>query len=183
MNTLKNKENVILGYQKQIEGYNVLIYAMEYCKKFIKTFDNKVLNKRLLTAISKDFTDNNVRFTLGELYSGSETMVLSIFLCGSYRYYQLNGKMCGTQYINCDTADFKIVTNQDNRIQADETIKVINERIDYLSKQTEKYRNAIVNYDRYVEMNKELIQYIKAYRENVNQLHQISNLPYIYNYD
>lgn len=180
MNTLENKENVIRECQKQMEAYKLLQQTMEYCKKFIEDFDNKILNKRLLTAITKDFTDKDICFALGELYQGSGQMLVTIFLCGDYRCYKVNTvNMNYTHYIDYDKADFKVITNQENRIKAEETINVINERINYLSKQIDKYNDAIINYDKYVEMNNELLQYIKKYKENVNQLHQIKNLPYV----
>lgn len=142
-----NKDYFIAEKLQTIKVNNVLIDTLNSIIPVIEKFNNKVYNKRLITAFQKIGPDKDIHYSM-------KNDRIEIYCLGDLRMVK-------------DTVWLYIHFNKEGKIDAGKTIEVVNNLIVRCNNYIESYKDCIENYDAYIKLNNELIQVIKSYKEKV----------------
>lgn len=148
-----DKENFISQHKKDIKDLNILIQAFNEIKPIILSFDNKVYNKRLKTALDTVVSDKYV--------------ILNTVLSFPHVYIGYNNRNK-----NINHWFFKVIVKEQNidaniRIDASKTIAEINKEIGTMQKLVEDKKVWINNADLYEAETEKIMNAIKAYKKIV----------------
>lgn len=148
-----SKEVFVLKTKQQILVYNTFIEEIKAVMPIVQKFDQKVLTKRLITAIEK--VANKVRFSL----VGAS---LRLTIQGELRYVKGGG------YIEYDSHDIDLNVNKLGwKLNSAESCEAMQNTIDYLSKCIKEYQSCIDNYDENVNKRFEIEKMIEEYQKSV----------------
>lgn len=149
------KDRVIARNKQQNKVYELIIKAYETMIPIIEKFDNKQCNVKITRAICEEISDS---FYLSKVSNNRVEFGFN----GNERLITLNEKFIG--YVDNTSDRFDIVTNENNKVIASETIKVINRNIGYIKTWIEKYDYMINNYDKIIEASE---KFEKAFNEYI----------------
>lgn len=154
-----NKDYFIAERRQTIKVNNIMIDTLNSIIPVITKFDNKVYNKRLVTALKTVVTCNDIHFIQNndrvDLYAGGDLRMVN----------DSEKRFLG--YLGKDTIWLYIHFNKEGKIDAEKTIEVVNNVIDRLNNDIVDCIDCVENYDTYIKINNELIQVIKSYKEKV----------------
>lgn len=153
MRYYNHKEEILETANSKIKGTERLIVALEFLKNEIVLFDNKVFNKRVTNIINKkhkeiykwDYNDHN-----------------------SYASFHIEYNTTINVYINYDTETYVSIDLNDNRIQADSTVKNIDEKIKSLNNRKEKLMNIDEKMlDEFIEKKEKIESLVRDFNKNI----------------
>lgn len=153
MRYYNHKEEILETVNSKIKGIEKLIVALEFLKNEIVLFDNKVFNKRVTNIINKkhkeiykwDYNDHN-----------------------SYASFHIEYNTTINVYINYNTETYVSIDLNDNRIQADSTVKNIDEKIKSLNNRKEKLMNIDEKMlDEFIERKEKIESLVRDFDKNV----------------
>lgn len=153
------KSEFIAEKLQVIKVKKIVIDTLNSIIPTIEKFDNKVYNKRLITAFQKVSPNKDISFVIKndkvELYCNNDLRM----------FYDEQGRYLG--YISRDIEWLYIHFNKEGKIDGTETINVANNVISRLNNEIMEYQNCIADYDTYMALNDDIIKAIKNYRDKV----------------
>lgn len=147
-----NKENFIIRQKQDIRNLQILIQAFNEIKPIIQSFDNKVYNKRLKTALDTVIVDKYV--ILDTVLSYPQVFIhFDKQNNGIFKWY------------------FKVFVKEqvdaNVRVDANKTIAEINKEISTMKQLVEDKKVWLANADLYEQKTNEILQAIKEYKRTV----------------
>lgn len=148
-----NKEKFIIRQKQDIRNLQILIQVFNEIKPIIQSFDNKVYNKRLKTALDTVIVDKYV--ILDTVLSYPQVFI--------HFDKQNNGifKWYFKAFVKEQTVDANV------RIDAIKTIAEIDKEISTMKQLVEDKKVWLANADIYEQKEKEILQAIKEYKRTV----------------
>lgn len=176
------KAEFIRKCEQQIKVYECFVKCMPYVKDIIKSFDNKVLNKRLVSALNEKISEEikqGTKFYLSPCYSSDYT-TLTLSNYSELRDVYITNEDGSKKFIgyvdNYLNSLNLYVNNLNNRIDSQKTIEYIDKFLTpYLFNNIAIYKDCINNYDYYISENAKLDKFITEYKNKVPYImqHQI----------
>lgn len=154
-----DKEYFIAEKKQLIKVNELFIDTLNSIIPVITKFDNKVYNKRLITAFQKVGTDKDIHYSM-------KNDRVEIYCLGDLRMVK-DSKDRFLGHLNRDTVWLYIHFNKDSKIDSEKTIDIVNNLIVRCNNYINSYKDCIENYDTYIKRNNEFIQAIKEYKESV----------------
>ena len=151
---LIRKERNIKVFRLQVKAFETLKKAVEDFIPTIKNYDGKVINKRLITALTKNTQANGYSFGL------------TYFMYKPYIkiYVKDRSVNVNSNWLYIDFSEYEVELSNDNcnKLNAKETLKNFDSSLNYFQKQIEKYQDAADNYEVYFERFKAINDFIEA---------------------
>lgn len=160
MKYYKSQESELLYYQKQSECYQILINSFNEIIETVKKFDGKVLNIRFEKALKELFINSDVN-----IYE-SKNQIKIIYHTG----YKDPADKDGWCYLEYDGIWANIILNQENRIQAIETILDIQDTIKRLTESKKELDYTIENYDNLKKEYEDICNKIREFDKKYNYI-------------
>lgn len=150
-------ENARKMLESRIVNYKIEIEVLKKIKPIIAKWDNKVLNKRFATALTKECSD--FPWTV-EFYIYKERRSRGI-------YFVYHGQTC---YVT-EKWDVLMTVGPDTmkeRINANAWVANINATINWTTSQTVKLESELINMPDLIERNNQLIQIYNKFRSSLS---------------
>ena len=166
------KETYIFKSKSYIRLNNTLIDVLNNAKDIIKSFDGKVLNKRIIKML-------NEKIFSGEEFNGcsfslvkdeySQTHHINVIMGGRQReiFNPVTHKFMG--YLNYYESVIDVHTDSDNRIIANETLSCVDKIIDGKKRAINEHLMIVENFDKYAELSGNIEKEISKYKKEVPQ--------------
>ena len=170
------KETYILKFKSYIRLNNTIVDVLNNAKEIIKSFDGKVLNKRIIKVL-------NGKIFSGEEFNGccfslnkdeySQTHHINVIIGGRQReiFSPITHKFMG--YLNYYESVIDVHTDSDNRIIANETLSCVDKIITEKQKAISEHLITIENFDKYTELSGNIEKEIAKYKKEVPQSVQL----------
>lgn len=155
-------ENARKMLESRIVNYKIEIEVLKKIKPIIAKWDNKVLNKRFATALTKECSD--FPWTV-EFYIYKERRSRGI-----YFVYHDSRNLCQTCYVT-EKWDVLMTVDPDTmreRINANAWVANINATINWTTSQTVKLESELINMPDLIERNNQLIQIYNKFRSSLS---------------
>ena len=167
---LKNpnrKQEFINRMNQQIKVNENLIKGLEACEPFIRAFNGKVANSKLIKAIYTAENPNNLSYSITEK-RGFKGIAIGISDNNHRMYASVDGKTW--KYLTSYNCIFLLPTtkpdeNSQDRINADEAIKQIEIEKEYLTILIQECKADLQMYDEEITAWEELERQIEAYEQ------------------
>ena len=152
------KESFTQYTTKQIENTTDAIAAVEVIKRVTRAFDNKVLNKRFYDACKAEFQQQG----LTDTYTYKDySLKLVTRKNDCYKVSEF-----GVSYIDYTYYIANVVTDDNNRIHADEFIKALNDNTMKMQIDINMMQNDLNNIDAYIKEYETIKQSIESFNLN-----------------
>ncbi|MBO8428298.1 MAG: hypothetical protein IAC58_07135 [Firmicutes bacterium] len=168
--------------EQQIKVYECFVKCMPYIKDIIKSFDNKVLNKRIVTALNEKISEEikqGTKFYLSPCYDSDYTTLTFSNYSTLRDVYMTNedGSKIFIGYVDTYLNSLNLYVNKlNNRIDSEKTIEYIDKiLVPWLFNNIAICKDCINNYDYYLSENEKLVKFINEYKKKVPYMmqHQI----------
>lgn len=144
--------------------YKNVFSKIDFIKKVLKHYDNKVINKRIETKLNNENDDKNFYYCLNKKYDNWELVIYT-----QNRSYQTkpdkNG-VCGSVYIDDDRFYIIDFYKKDILIY-DEIVKIIDDKINYRLEQLKKQNETLKNLETLLKNRNRIINELE---ENTKKL-------------
>ena len=166
------KETYIFKFRSYIRLNNTLIDVLNNAKEIIKSFDGKVLNKRIIKVLNeKIFSSEEFNGCCFSLVKDeySQTHHINVIMGGRQReiFNPATHKFMG--YLNYYEPVIDVHTDSNNRIIANETLSCVDKIITEKQKAIGEHLMIVENFDKYVEMSGNIEKEISKYKKEVPQ--------------
>lgn len=165
---LKNpsrKQEFINRMNQQIKVNENLIQGLETCEPFVRAFNGKVANSKLIKAIYTAENPNKLSYSITER-RGSKGIAIDISDYRYRAYASVDGKTWN--YLTSYSCVFPLPTtkpneNSQNRVNADEAVMQMEEEKQCLLKSIEDCKTDMRMYDEEITAWEELERQVQAY--------------------
>lgn len=169
------KEEFCLKLNRQIAVNNLLAEAFKSFEEIIKSFDGKVINVKLVRAFQEQSEKLGFKFHVTK-----DNDRITVNINGREREMYMGKTFIG--YVGSNNEEFRMALYDFNRINAEGSIKGLQETLKRLEKQTAEKQNIVDNFDFYVEESLKFEEAYNHYKETIPWLLQMVDYlhrPYI----